>query len=338
MARFSEIIGQQSIREQLQGAVAADHVSHAYILYGESRSGKEFVAKTFAQALLCEDPQTDADGRQEPCCECRSCKQAMGMNHPDIIYVKHDKPTTIGVDDVRVGILETVPIKPYCSKYKIYIMEEAQLLTPQAQNALLKTIEEPPEYVVFLLLTNSTEMLLPTILSRCVMLEMKPVRDDEMREYLMRELQVPESRAEICIAFARGNVGRAKALASSEDFDKIRAGALALLKNIRDMDTAEIMESLKNIREFGFDINDYLDIMAVWYRDILLFKATHDMNHLIFRDEIQSIQKVAQYSDYEGIEEVIKALETAKSRLSSNVSYELTMELLLLTIKDTSRS
>ena len=334
MAKFSEIIGQQQIREQLQNAVAEDRVSHAYILYGESRSGKEFIAKTFAQALLCESPEHDADGKIEPCCACHSCKQAQSLNHPDIIYVKHEKPTTIGVDDVREGIIETVPIKPYSSRYKIYIMEEAQLLTPQAQNALLKTIEEPPEYVVFLLLTNSTDVLLPTILSRCVMLEMKPVRDDEMREYLIRELQVPESRAEICIAFARGNVGRAKALASSEDFDKIRAGALALLKNIRDMDTADIMESLKNIREFGFDINDYLDIMAVWYRDILLFKATHDMNHLIFRDELQSIQKVAQYSDYEGIEEVIKALETAKSRLSSNVSYELTMELLLLTIKE----
>ena len=225
-------------------------------------------------------------------------------------------------------------MKPYQGPYKIYIVEEAEKLTVQAQNVLLKTIEEPPAYVVFMLLTSSTEALLPTILSRCVLLNMRPVRDDEMRTYLIEQLHVPESRAEICIAFARGNIGRAKALAASEDFDKIRTNALSLLKNIHEMDTADIMEALKNIREYGFDINDYLDIMAVWYRDILLFKATHDMNHLIFRDEIQSIQKVAQCSDYEGIEEVIQALEVAKSRLRSKVNYELTMELLLLTIKE----
>ena len=327
---FSDIVGQESIKEQLQGAISTGRVSHAYILYGEVRSGKEFVAKVFAQALLCEKPVTKQDGTIEPCGECHSCRQAMTANHPDIIYV----PSTIGVEEIRDRIVETVQVKPYQGPYKIYIVEEAEKLTVQAQNVLLKTIEEPPAYVVFILLTSSTEALLPTILSRCVLLNMRPVRDDEMRTYLMEQLHVPESRAEICIAFARGNIGRAKALASSEDFDKIRTNALSLLKNIHEMDTADIMEALKNIREYGFDINDYLDIMAVWYRDILLFKATHDMNHLIFRDEIQSIQKVAQCSDYEGIEEVIQALEVAKSRLRSKVNYELTMELLLLTIKE----
>ena len=100
------------------------------------------------------------------------------------------------------------------------------------------------------------------------------------------------------------------------------------------MEIVEIMEALKKIKEYSFDINDYLDIMAVWYRDVLLFKATHDMNHLVFRDEIQNITKVASRTDYEGIEEVIDALSKAKSRLSSNVNYELTMELLLMTIKE----
>ncbi|MCR5249536.1 MAG: DNA polymerase III subunit [Lachnospiraceae bacterium] len=331
---FADIVGQSLIKEQFQGAIKSGKVAHAYILCGENRSGKEFVARTFAQALVCESPVEDGNGAIEACGDCHSCKQAAILSHPDIIYVKHEKPNTIGVDDVRAGIIETVQIKPYSAKYKIYIVEESEKLTPQAQNAMLRTIEEPPEYVVFLLLTTGTESLLPTIISRCNVLQMRPVRDDEMRDYLIRQLHVPESRAEICIAFARGNVGRAKALASSEDFDKIRNDALSLLKNIKEMDTAEVMEALARIREYGFDINDYLDIMAVWFRDILLFKATHDMNHLIFRDEITSIQKAARTSDYEGIEEVIRALEVAKSRLRSSVSTELTMELLLLTIQE----
>lgn len=328
MAKFAEIVGQDHIKAQLQGAIENEKVSHAYLICGENRSGKEFIAKIFAETLLCEQKGT------EPCGECHSCKQAETMNHPDIIFVTHEKPNTIGVDDVRDGINNTVMIKPYNSPYKVYIVEEADKMTPQAQNALLKTIEEPPAYAVFILLCSSTEAMLPTILSRCVVLNMKPVRDSEMREYLMKQLGVPDYRAEICIAFARGNVGRAKALASSEDFDKIRKEALSLLKNIYDMEMAEVMEALKRIKDYGFNIDDYLDIMGVWYRDVLLFKATHDVNHLIFRDEIQYINKVASRTDYEGIEEVTNALQTAKTRLRSNVSFELTMELLLLTIKE----
>jgi len=328
MAHFSDIIGQENMKEQLQGAIRQNKVSHAYLIHGENRAGKEFIAKIFAKTLQCEQKGDN------PCNECHSCHQADSLNHPDIIFVAHEKPNLIGVDDIRHGINDTVMIKPYSSPYKIYIIQEAEKMSPQAQNALLKTLEEPPAYVVFLILTNSTDILLSTILSRCVVLHMKPVRDDAMRDYLMKELRVPDYRAEICIAFARGNVGRAKALASSEDFDKIRNDALSLLKNIYDMEIVEIMEALKRIKEFGFDISDYLDIMAVWYRDVLLFKATNDMNHLIFRDEIQYIKKVAGRSAYEGIEDVINALEKAKNRLASNVNYELTMELLLLTIKE----
>lgn len=328
MATFTDIVGQDHIKEQLQGAIEKGKVNHAYLINGEIRSGKEFIAKIFAKTLQCEK------GEKEPCNECHSCIQSNSLSHPDIIFVGHEKPNSIGVEDVRHGINDTVLIKPYSAKYKIYIVEEMEKMTPQAQNALLKTIEEPPQYAIFLLLTCGTELILPTILSRCVVLNLKPVRDDEMRSYLMKELKVPDYRAEICVAFARGNVGRAKALASSEDFDKIRSAALSLLKNIYEMDIADILEALKKIKEYGFDIVDYLDIMGVWYRDVLLFKATHDVNHLIFKDEIQYITKIAQRSDYEGIETVTKALETAKARLKSNVSFELTMELLLLTIKE----
>ena len=334
MAVFSDIVGQKEIKEELGSAVSTGKVSNAYILCGPNRSGKEFIAKVFAQALVCENTGNPEKGSlSEACGECHACHQAVSKNHPDIIFLHHSKPNIISIDDVRTGILETVNIKPYSSKYKIYIIEEAEKLTPQAQNSLLKTIEEPPEYAVFLFLTLSTEALLETILSRCVTLNMKPVPDEDMRRYLKKEFGVEENKAEICVAFARGNLGQAKALATSEDFEKIRTSALSLLKNISVMDTADIMDALKEIRDYGFDINDYLDIMAVWYRDILLFKATHDMNHLIFRDELSSIQKVASSSDYEGIEEVINSLDTAKSRLKSMVDYELTMELLLLTIK-----
>ena len=102
------------------------------------------------------------------------------------------------------------------------------------------------------------------------------------------------------------------------------------------MDLNEIVAAVKKITEYKLEIQDYLDICAIWYRDALLFKATRDMNHLIFREEIQALRRTAQRSSYEGIENIIKALDTAKRRLDANVNFELVMELLMLTIQENS--
>ena len=328
MISFQSIIGQEQIKEHLHNALDTGKVSHAYILHGEKSSGKEFIARVFSMALQCEK------GGVEPCNECRSCKQAFSKNQPDIIYVTHEKPNTISVEDIRSQVNNDVAIKPYSSKYKVYIINEAEKMTVQAQNAILKTLEEPPAYVVILLLVSNLQTLLPTILSRCVTLNMKPVSDALVRRYLMEELKVPDYRADVCVAFARGNIGKAKALASSEEFDNVKNEALALLKHVHDMELQEIILAVKKISEYKLEVGDYLDIMSIWYRDVLLFKATADVNHLVFREEIQAIRKVVARSSYEGIETVIKALDKAKKRLEANVNFDLVMELLFLDIRE----
>lgn len=328
MAGYRDIIGQEQLKEHLQNAVRSRKVSHAYILNGEKSSGKEFIARIFAMSLQCEKKEV------EPCQVCHSCLQALSGNHPDIIYVTHEKPNTISVDDIRTQINSDIAIKPYSSEYKIYIINEAEKMNAQAQNALLKTLEEPPSYGVILLLTSNLDALLPTILSRCVVLNMKPVADEQVKKYLMEQLKVPDYKAEVCTAFARGNIGKAKALAASEDFEKVKTEVLSLLKYIQEMELYEMIAAVKKITEYKLDINDYLDIMMIWYRDVLLFKATKDMSHVIFREEVSSLQKVADRTSYEGIERVIHALEQAKNRLNANVNLELTMELLLLTMKE----
>ncbi len=330
MAGFKDIYGQEQIREHLQNALSTGKVSHAYIINGEKSSGKEFIAKVFAMALQCEREGT------EPCQECHSCRQALSASHPDIIRVVHEKPNTISVDDIRTQVNGDVAIKPYSGKYKVYILSEAEKMTAQAQNALLKTLEEPPEYAVIMLLTSNVNALLPTIVSRCVTLEMKPVPDEIVRRFLCTQLQVPDYKAEVCVAFARGNIGKAKALATSEDFEKVKAEALSLLKYIQEMDLNEIISAVKKITEYKLEVSDYLDICVIWYRDALLFKATSDVNHLIFREELQALRRTAQRSSYEGIENIIKALDTAKKRLDANVNFELVMEMLMMTIQENS--
>lgn len=330
MAGFQEIIGQEHIKEHLLHAMEQNKVSHAYLLQGELGAGKEFIARAFAAALQCER------GTANACGQCRSCKQIESKNHPDVIWVTHEKPNTIGVEDIRTQLNQDIEIKPYYGPKKIYIISECEKMTVQAQNALLKTLEEPPSYGLIFLLTTNAEALLSTILSRCVVLRMRPVEDSKIEEYLMNKLQIPDYKARVCAAFARGNMGKAKALAESEDFEHIKEEAVSLLKYIQDMEISEIIAAIKKINDYKFDISNYLDIIMVWFRDILLFKATKDPNALIFSEEIGPIKKIADRSSYEGIEMILESLEKAQNRLSANVNFELTMELLFLTIKEQS--
>ncbi len=328
MYRFQDVIGHKQLIEHLQSAIAMGKVSHAYILDGEKGAGKNLLASIFAAALQCEA------GGIEPCGVCASCKQAEGLNHPDIIRITHEKPNTISVDDIRQQLCGDIMIKPYKGPYKIYIVDEAEKLNVQAQNALLKTIEEPPAYAVILLLTTNAESFLPTILSRCVTLHLKPVKDSKVRKYLMEQVKIPDYETDICVAFAQGNVGKAKRLAVSEEFGQMKEHAIHLVKYIQEMEISELINSMHKITEFKTDISDYLDLLMVWYRDVLLYKATWNPSSIVFSDEIHTLRKMSSRSSYEGIETILKALDKAKMRLAANVNFDLAMELLLLTMKE----
>lgn len=328
MAGFHDILGHEQIIAHLQNAIAEDKVSHAYIFNGPEASGKMMLAEAFAMALQCE-----GEGKR-PCLECRSCRQAADHNQPDIIYVSHEKPNTIGVDDIRTQINNDIDIKPYSSRYKVYIVDEAQKMNQQAQNALLKTIEEPPAYAIILLLTTNADSFLQTILSRCITLNLKAVKEDKIKEYLMKHYQIPDYQADICAAFSQGNVGKAIQLASSEEFGELKASVLQLMKRLEDIDLYEMTGAVKQIAEYKLSVNDYFDLMMIWFRDVLYLKATNDVDGLIFKDEVYDIKKQAAKRSYQGIETILEALEKAKIRLNANVNFDLVIELLLLTIKE----
>ena len=170
MLVFKDILGHEQIKEHFQNAVRTGSVSHAYILSGEAGMGRKSLANAFALSLLCEK------GLPDPCMKCHACRQVLSGNHPDLIYVTHEKPASIGVDDIRRQINDTILIRPYSSYYKIYIVDEAEKMTVQAQNALLKTIEEPPSYGIILLLATNPDVFLPTILSPVRAAEVKALK------------------------------------------------------------------------------------------------------------------------------------------------------------------
>ncbi len=324
---WDSVVGQEQMIQNLENALSYKKISHAYLFHGERLSGKRMVADIFARALQCE-----GDGKK-PCNQCRSCKQAINGNHPDIIYVEHDKPNVISVDNIRTQINGDIAIKPYSSVYKIYIVDEAEKMNTQAQNALLKTLEEPPEYAVIMLLSTRAEAMLPTILSRCVALNTKPVPDDKIKNHLMTKVQIPDYRAGVCASFARGNVGRAIQLAANEDFDRMKAEVLGNLKNIFELEVYQMAAAAKKITEEKFEVEDYLDLCFIWYRDVLLYKACRDRKHIVFQEEIRDIERIGEKYTYEAIEKVIEAIDQARSRLKSNVNFDLTMELLFMAMK-----
>lgn len=328
MLVFKDILGHEQIKEHFKNAVETGKVSHAYILSGEAGMGRKSLANAFALSLLCEK------GKPEPCMQCHACRQVLSGNHPDLIYVTHEKPASIGVDAIREQINNTIMIRPYSSYYKIYIVDEAEKMTVQAQNALLKTIEEPPSYAVILLLTTNQDAFLPTILSRCVQLKLKPLRDSVVKEYLIQSLKVEEAQAEIYAAFARGNLGKAIHLADSEDFKIMYEEILHLLKHLKDMDISELLNYIRKLKDDNLDLHDCLDFMQMWYRDILMYKTTKDINLLIFKDEFSTVKQVAALSGYEGLERILAAIDKARVRLDANVNMELVMELMLLTMKE----
>ena len=324
---FQDILGNEMIKDHFQKAIENHKVSHAYILTGEAGTGRKSITNAFSMALLCEK------GGKEPCMVCHSCKQVLSGNHPDLIYVKHEKPNSIGVDDIREQINDTIMIRPYSSHNKIYVVDEAEKMTVQAQNALLKTIEEPPAYAVLILITTNQEAFLPTILSRCVQLKLKPLKDSTVKGYLVEHLGIPEKEADVCAAFARGNLGKAIHLASSEEFKELYLKVLVMIKQIESMDIVELLEKIKEMKELNFDISEVLDFLQLWYRDVLMFKVTKDMNLLIFKDEYKTINGMGQKIGYQGLENILDAIEVCRTRLNANVNMELAMELLLLTMK-----
>jgi len=364
MAGFQDIVGHEQIIAHLKNAIALDKVSHAYIFDGPDHAGKRMLAEAFAMTLQCETVQreyADADEGEteqmtlfempvslnagvseaakaraamtEPCMECHSCKQAVGKNQPDIIYVTHEK-TGISVDDIRQQINGDIVLKPYSSRYKIYIVDEAEKMNIQAQNALLKTVEEPPSYAVILLLTTNAAAFLPTIRSRCVTLSLRAVPDEQIRAFLMQRCRVPDYQADLSVAFAQGNVGRAELLASSEQFNELKDNTVQLLRRLDGIPVCDLVQELQFLTDKKENASDFLDLILLFFRDVLLYKSTLSVEGLIFQKQAHIVRQLGKQITYAGVNRVLQAIETADRRIRANVNFPLTLELLMMDIKE----
>jgi len=321
---FENFIGQEHIKTHFKEAGSSDKTGHAYILEGMKGSGKRTLAKLFAMTLLCEA------GDNKPCMQCHSCKMALSEGHPDIITVTHEKPAVISVDEIRRQVVGDVLIRPYYGKKKIYIIPDAEKMNVNAQNSLLKTIEEPPDFAVLLLLTDSRQSLLPTINSRCVYFALRQLSNADVGDYLMTKKGIPEKEARVFASLSQGSIGRAMEISESEEFIKDYEETISFLKRSKDMPVSEILGFAKELAGNKENIGTITDIILLWYRDILMCKAAGRAVSLTFVNETEYIEQKARQSEYEDLNKVFLSLDALKERLKANAGTEASMDMLLL--------
>ena len=328
---FRGVVGHADAVAALKNALRTGRISHAYLFAGEDGSGKHFLAKTFTAALLCKE------GGEEPCMHCASCRRILAGSQPDLVETVHEKPDLISVKEIREQVVGTVGIRPFDSKYKVYILDDAEKMNPQAQNALLKTIEEPPAYAVLMLLANSPEALLPTILSRCARIDVRPVPDAAVRDFLVEEHHVSKKEAEVAAAFAQGNVGRAKEIALGGTFAERCERVLELARGARELPLARLSAAAEALLKDGASVRELQDILRLWYRDVLVYKTTGDLTKTVFRrtpEETAKLRADAALLSYEGLGEILEAIEKTGDAVRANVSPALSLELLFTVIAE----
>ena len=328
MYTFEEIRGNTPLVEQLRRSAASGRSSHAYLFLGGAGAGKRLIANTFAKALQCE-------GTHHPCDSCKSCHAFNHGNHPDVIYfqpLKNGKTYTI--EDVREQLLETVDLKPFQYEKKIYIIEKADTLNIQSQNALLKTLEEPPAHAVFLLLAERAEAFLSTILSRVVVMKIRPLSAETVAEYLMQAGHTAEE-SHILSAYAQGRIGQALELVADEGFREMRQDILGKLEALPSMSEGDAYLLAKDLEGYKNDLR-FLDIMELWYRDLLTAKSLREEGYLIQKDKKDAIFRAAK-EPAAVLAKKAAAVRTARMRLAQNANFRLTMEVMLMDLKETGK-
>jgi len=311
MAAFENILGNELIKQSMAASVALNRVSHAYIISGAAGSGKKLLAYSFAKAILCKNKFPSLEGRtpkaEVVCGVCRSCKTADSGNNPDLVFIAPQK-ASLGIDEVRESIIENLAVLPYEADKRVYIINDAHKLTPAAQNAMLLTLEDGPEFAVFLLLADSLGNFLPTMLSRCIQYKTRPLDEGVISSYLEGAgLGISRDTAKVAAGFAHGSLGRALALATDEDFTALRAMTLDLAQRLEGMDVAEVFAAAKGLEQHKEQINDVLDILKMYYRDVLVLQ--------------ENVEKTINK---------IHAIDDIKEKLKSNCNFLLCMEILLL--------
>ena len=334
------LAGQEQVVAMLAGAVANGRVAHAYLFSGPAHVGKTVAALQFAQLLNC-------TGEEPPCGRCRACERIAGGGHPDVELVSiggickesghdHAKDSSRDIRICQVRRLEEVVSRSaYEGKCRVLIIEPADSMNETTQNALLKTLEEPPDNVVLILVTDREEMLLPTIRSRTRRVAFAGLRKDAIERALRTRWDVEPERAAELARMARGRLGWAVLALQDERVLETRRAAL---------DAAQALASAPLTERFAFaedagkrytrdraGVQAALDAWEEWWRDILLIAAGRE-KQAVHRERLDSLRPLAAQCDVPSAVRALRAIGDARQQLADNGSPGLVLEVMMLAL------
>lgn len=290
---FENILGNERNKNILEKAIELNKTSHSYIFWGTEGIGKKVIAKEFAKKILCLQNH-DND------CICKSCIEFDSSNNPDFQLIE-PKEGTIKIEQIR-EMQRKVVEKPIISNKKVYIIDNADTMKTEAQNCLLKTLEEPPEYVTIILICSNEGNLLSTIKSRCTRMHFEPIKDEEIKKYIDKEF--PDQQiSENIISLAQGSIGKAIKLNERKD---IYENIEKILLNMQKKDLIEIVQMSEEIYKSKEEINSILE-----YINVLLLKLSK-----------QNIKYI----------KCIKIVEETKKRLKANSNYDMCIDYMIFSM------
>lgn len=324
--QFDKIVGQKRIKDYLTNSVKKDNLTHGYIFEGPSNIGKLEMAKIFAQLILC------LNSDEKPCEKCSSCIKSNTDNHPDIHILKLDENSIKrkNIDEVQHSIY----MKPYESHKKIYIIDEAHKMTRQAANTFLKTLEEPPEDTIIILLTINRELLLDTITSRCKIIEFDMVPKNDIIKTLIKKYNIEEKKAEIIAGYSKGNLYKAVKISEGEDKTlAYRDDISEMTQRILDEGKTEIFEYEKYFNDNKDSINEILDVFMIWFRDVLFVKEKIN-NMVINIDKMDMLKKQSYSKNSIRLADLYNVFQETYDDYNKNVNYNLIIENMLSKIQE----
>ena len=325
-----QVIGQDKILSLLDYSLKTNAIAHAYLLVGPRHVGKGTLAFNLAQALNCDSPEP-------PCGQCRSCQRILEGKHADVTSTGLNSRTEIGIDDIR-GLQHLANLPPYEGKCKVFIIDGAEYLSTEAANSLLKILEEPPQRVVWLLLAAEEVRLLPTIISRCQRLELKPLPSERVQETLINFYNVDVTKAKLLSQLCHGRFGWVLSALANDDILEQRAQRMATLFSLLTPTGRSLGQRFAYAQElasqFGQNrraVAEIIEIWFDWWRDLMLIKSGCRRTIINIDYEI-ALEEQARGLSLSEIKGFLTNLCLLEERISKNVNPRLALEWLMLNL------
>ncbi|MCX7747339.1 MAG: DNA polymerase III subunit delta' [Clostridia bacterium] len=325
--KLNEILGQKEVISGLVNAFQQDKVGHAYLFSGQKGLGKKTVARIFAGMLLCEKETGD-----ESCGVCQACSMYLEHSNPDYFEIDTDEKS-IGIEEIR-KLQSDIIIRPMYSKRKIYVIIDGDKMTVQAQNCLLKILEEPPSYAVIIMTISNYDAILETVRSRSVRLPFSKNSPEEVRRALDLKLSGIHKDLDFIISYSDGVIGTALELAGSDEFSALREKTMEILVQISKSKLLDVFRIYDFFEANKNEIDTILDIMLLFYRDMLVLSKAGKENILINSDKKDIIKgNVSAWSDLQLVRN-IEIIEQTRKNLKYNANYQLSIEVMLMKLRE----